>query len=161
MRVFTRPMAGASQGTGVNCAVTWADSRKSPAAYGMADRTDMGDQERETTSMMTGFKYGLHRMAVMAKGTRDHMYLSSLPQFKSLLVHGPYLPVAPIHLALSVPPPNTTLLFSPSRNALLHALQSHNDRWLTTRSGTGTVAGMSSRVTILFAAWSRRYAPSI
>ncbi|KAG6378463.1 hypothetical protein JVT61DRAFT_12721 [Boletus reticuloceps] len=76
--------------------------------------------------------------------------LSSLPQFKSLLVHGPYHPSAPIHLSLSVPPPHLTLLFSPSRDALLQALQGHPDEWLNTHSGTGTFASMSSRVTVFY-----------
>ncbi|KAG9317218.1 hypothetical protein JVU11DRAFT_1411 [Chiua virens] len=41
MRVLRRPIAGASQGTGVNWAVTWAESRKRAAAYGIVERTDM------------------------------------------------------------------------------------------------------------------------
>ncbi|KAF8138195.1 hypothetical protein EV363DRAFT_1413927 [Boletus edulis] len=76
--------------------------------------------------------------------------LSSLPQFKSLLVYGPYHPSAPIHLSLSVPPPHSTLLFSPSRDTLLQALQGHPDEWLNTHSGTGTLASMSSRVTVFY-----------
>ncbi|KAI9574945.1 hypothetical protein HD554DRAFT_2011221 [Boletus coccyginus] len=80
------------------------------------------------------------------------MRLSSLPRFKSLLVHGPYNPFAPIHLSLSVPPPHHTIFFTPSRHSLLQALQTHDDadEWLNSHSGTGTVAGMSSRVTVFY-----------
>ncbi|KAF8559019.1 hypothetical protein OG21DRAFT_1403584 [Imleria badia] len=78
------------------------------------------------------------------------MHLSSLPRFKSLLVHGPCSPAAPIRLSLSVPPPHHALLFTPSRDALLQALQNDNDEWLNTHSGTGTVASMSSRVTVFY-----------
>ncbi|KAN0097714.1 hypothetical protein V8E55_002160 [Tylopilus felleus] len=78
------------------------------------------------------------------------MRLSSLPRFKSLLVHGPYHPSVPIHLTLSVPPPHNALLFTPSRDTLLQALQTHNDEWLNTHSGTGTVASMSSKVTVFY-----------
>lgn len=76
----------------------------------------------------------------------------SLPRFKSLLVHGPYHPSAPVHLSLSVPPPYHALLFSPSRSSLLQALHAHNDQWLDTHAASGTVATMSSRVTVLLAA---------
>ena len=87
------------------------------------------------------------------------MRLSSLPRFTSLLVHGPYDPSAPIRLSLSVPPPHRAILFTPSRHSLLQALQTHNDEWLDTHSGTGTVAGMSSRVTVLLATQFLQYAP--
>lgn len=90
-----------------------------------------------------------HRMA----SPHVTMRLSSLPRFKSLLVHGPYNPFAPIRLSLSVPPPHHTIFFTPSRHSLLQALQTHDDadEWLHSHSGTGTVAGMSSRVTVLLA----------
>ena len=151
MRVLTRPMAGASQGTGVNCAVTWADSRKSAAAYGIEERTDMASEEGEDN--LLGFIRAVpHRMA----STRDNMRLlpkpaPSLPQCKSLLVHGPYPPSAPVHLCLSVPPLHHAILISPSRHSLLQVLRNHDDPWLNAHSGTGTVAGMSSRVTVLLA----------
>jgi hypothetical protein len=147
MRVFTRPIAGASQGTGANWAVTWADPRRNAAAHGTADRMDMGGQDGGGDMMIVFKAVQHHRMA----SPHVTMRLSSLPQFKSLLVHGPYNPSAPIHLSLSVPPPHHTLLFTPSRHSLLQALQTHDDEWLNTHSGTGTVAGMSSRVTVLLA----------
>ncbi|KAG8218390.1 hypothetical protein J3R82DRAFT_4013 [Butyriboletus roseoflavus] len=76
----------------------------------------------------------------------------SLPRFKSLLVHGPYPPSAPVHLTLSVPPPHHALLFTPSRPSFLQALHAHNDQWLNAHAATGTAATMSSRVTVLLAA---------
>lgn len=98
--------------------------------------------------MMTIFKAVRHHRMACPHVT---MRLSSLPRFKSLLVHGPYNPSAPIHLSLSVPPPHHTILFTPSRHSLLQALQTHNDEWLNTHSGAGIVASMSSRVTVLLA----------
>ncbi|KAJ6538517.1 hypothetical protein DFH09DRAFT_1177107 [Mycena vulgaris] len=76
-----------------------------------------------------------------------------LPDFKSLVVKGPYHPSAPIYLALSHAakfPATRTLLITPSREAIAIALRNYNDDWITMHSGQGKILELSSCITVFY-----------
>ncbi|KAL4081734.1 hypothetical protein V8B97DRAFT_86453 [Scleroderma yunnanense] len=74
----------------------------------------------------------------------------SLPRFKALLIQGVYPSSAPIHLCLSIPPGQRAILLSPTREVLLHSLESCGDDWLRSFSGTGVTSRISSRVRVFY-----------
>nr|GAT53621.1 predicted protein [Mycena chlorophos] len=70
----------------------------------------------------------------------------TLPEFKSLLVKGPYHASAPVHLALSFTekqPDMRIVMITPSRQAITRALREHNDDWMVEHSGRGEVLELS------------------
>lgn len=76
-----------------------------------------------------------------------------LPNFRTLLIKGQYHASAPIHLALSYlaesSDPNAEVIFiTPSREAIVRALHTHNDDWLVMNSGCGDVTALSARIKI-------------
>ena len=76
-----------------------------------------------------------------------------LPNFKTLLIYGPYHPSAPLHLCLShnaLAPTNNVLLIAPSRVQLQAALKEFNDEWIDERGGYGSTAGLAMRTQMLF-----------
>lgn len=75
-----------------------------------------------------------------------------LPVFDSLLITGSFHPTAPIHLCLSHLSRGQDLeaiIITPSRQAIIQALQEYHDDWLTANSGTGRYTDVSSRVKVL------------
>ncbi|THV03285.1 hypothetical protein K435DRAFT_715656 [Dendrothele bispora CBS 962.96] len=74
-----------------------------------------------------------------------------LPNFKSLLVQGPYHPSAPIHLALThtAQQENFITLFL-SAAQLGDVLKDYNDRHLNSHSGLGNTSEVSSRIKIFY-----------
>ncbi|KAJ7241954.1 hypothetical protein B0H12DRAFT_1133167 [Mycena haematopus] len=77
----------------------------------------------------------------------------TLPDFKSLVVKGPYHPSAPIHLALSHSanfPDTGILIITPSRDTWAAALRDHNDDWISAHSGKGSVLKLSSCTTVFY-----------
>ncbi|KAF8213870.1 hypothetical protein K438DRAFT_1563454 [Mycena galopus ATCC 62051] len=77
----------------------------------------------------------------------------ALPDFKSLLIKGPYHPSAPIHLALSHAtnlPDTSILMVTPSRDTMATALRDHNDDWISAHSGQGSVLELSSCTTVFY-----------
>ncbi|KAF8803827.1 hypothetical protein BYT27DRAFT_7259818 [Phlegmacium glaucopus] len=76
-----------------------------------------------------------------------------IPDFNTFLVAGSYPPSAPIHLSLSHSShelKTPTILFSPSRTALVNSLQSFDDASLTTNYGHGKVSELASKVSIFY-----------
>ncbi|KZT12791.1 uncharacterized protein LAESUDRAFT_638905 [Laetiporus sulphureus 93-53] len=77
----------------------------------------------------------------------------TLPEFRSLLIEGPFHPSAPIHLMLShvaLEPFRRTLMLSPSRKDFASALINFDDEWLKIHGSEGRTCGASSRVDILY-----------
>ncbi|KAI0068900.1 hypothetical protein BV25DRAFT_1910635 [Artomyces pyxidatus] len=73
----------------------------------------------------------------------------ALPEFKSLLVKGPYHASAPLHLCLThvANRPGTKAVFlSPLRDQFLAALRGFNDDWLSECGGFGAVSDILSKV---------------
>ncbi|KAJ6628951.1 hypothetical protein B0H10DRAFT_1717495, partial [Mycena sp. CBHHK59/15] len=76
-----------------------------------------------------------------------------LPEFKSLVVKGPYHPSAPIHLSLSYnvgAPAGQILFITPSRQAIVKALQNYKDDWISLHSGQGKILELSSCVRVFY-----------
>ncbi|KAJ6490281.1 hypothetical protein C8R47DRAFT_977489 [Mycena vitilis] len=76
-----------------------------------------------------------------------------LPDFKSLVVKGPYHASAPIHLALSHAanvPTTRILMVAPSRETMADALRDHNDDWISVHSGQGKTLELSSCTTVFY-----------
>ena len=82
----------------------------------------------------------------------DSLSRPYLPPFRTLLVKGPYHPSAPIHLCFShtrTQIHSKTVLLTPSRSNFKRSLEEYNDDWLTTNSGLGKIAEISSRIEVL------------
>lgn len=76
-----------------------------------------------------------------------------VPPFKTLLIHGPYHPSAPLHLCLShaaLVPTNRALFIAPSRAKLQTTLREFSDEWLNERGGHGLTSQSAMRVQMLF-----------
>ncbi|THH20129.1 hypothetical protein EW146_g1145 [Bondarzewia mesenterica] len=77
----------------------------------------------------------------------------NFPDFKTLLIKGPYHPSAVFHLCLThvVDRPGTKgIVLSPSRQKLLTALQEFNDDWLNECGGYGAVSQVLSKIDIFY-----------
>ncbi|KAJ6539658.1 hypothetical protein B0H19DRAFT_1180020 [Mycena capillaripes] len=76
-----------------------------------------------------------------------------LPDFKSLVVKGPYHASAPVHLALSHSanvPATRILMITPSRETMAAALREYNDDWISMHSGEGKTLELSSCTTVFY-----------
>ncbi|KAI0082597.1 hypothetical protein K474DRAFT_1655404 [Panus rudis PR-1116 ss-1] len=76
-----------------------------------------------------------------------------LPEFRTLLIQGPYHPSAPIHLCLShnaTHDPGKTLLLAPSRANLVSSLREFNDEWISEHGGDGSTHKLARDVNILY-----------
>jgi len=83
----------------------------------------------------------------------DSLPAPNLPPFRTLLIKGSYHPSAPIHLCLShtrTRPGSKTVLFTPSRSSFKRSLEEFNDDWLSTHSGHGKMAEISSRIEVFY-----------
>ncbi|CAK5275443.1 unnamed protein product [Mycena citricolor] len=77
----------------------------------------------------------------------------SLPDFRSILVTGPYHASAPVHLLLSratLFPGTRAVLITPSQGVIAAALQEHNDAWLSTHFGQGRTLELSWCTTVYY-----------
>lgn len=78
--------------------------------------------------------------------------ISNIPEFQSMLVHGPVPPHAAIHICLShlaARPEGHAVLLTPSYLAIAEGLQSARNGWLNKRGGDGHVLDLLSRTNIL------------
>ncbi|KAI1796300.1 hypothetical protein LXA43DRAFT_662560 [Ganoderma leucocontextum] len=76
-----------------------------------------------------------------------------LPDFRSMLVRGPYHPSAPVHLLLShgfENPEDKAVLLTPHRESFRNALIELNDRWLELHSGNGRSSGAAQRTQMFY-----------
>ncbi|KAF8605396.1 hypothetical protein BDV93DRAFT_554766 [Ceratobasidium sp. AG-I] len=78
----------------------------------------------------------------------------SLPNFRSLIIQGPYPPSAPLHLCLSHltpgPPSLKALLLSSSSTYLSNKLEEYNDAWLIEHAGSGAIAEHLHQIDIYY-----------